>query len=90
MIRGIKQIFGIYDTGHEYWVRTDSIKVPNRYKRTKVGHDKWLHKTAYYFRTGNFESPILLHRDFELIDGFSSMKIAHITGLEKVPVYFVD
>ena len=90
MLRGIKQIFGIYETGHEYWVRTDSIKVPYSYTRTKVGHDKWIHKMSYYFKTGEFESPILLHRDFSLADGFSSMKIAHITGLEKVPVYFVD
>ena len=90
MIRGIKRLFGVYDTGVEYWVMTDNIKVPCKYKRTKVGHDKWIHKMSYYFRTGKFESPILLHRDFSLVDGYSSVKIAHLTGLEKVPVYFVD
>ena len=90
MLRGIKQIFGIYETGYEYWVRTDSIKVPPDYELTEIGQVKWDRKVDYYFRTGKFESPILLHRDFRLVDGYSSVKIAYITGLEKVPVYFVD
>ena len=90
MIRGIKQIFGIYDTGHEYWVRTDSIKVPPDYELTEIGQAKWDHKVDYYLHTGTFESPILLDRGFHMIDGYSSVTIAKVTGLEKVPVYFVD
>ena len=90
MVRWIKSLFGIYEIGYEYWVYTKDIKVPSSYKRTRVGYEKWMRKTGHYFRTGEFESPILLHRDFTLADGFSSMKIAYVTGLEKVPVYFVD
>ena len=45
---------------------------------------------GYWLRTGEFESDILIDRDFNLVDGYSSMKIAHIKGIEKVPVYFVD
>ena len=45
---------------------------------------------GYWLRTGKFESDILIDRDFNLVDGYSSMKIAHLKGIEKVPVYFVD
>lgn len=44
----------------------------------------------YYLRTGEFESPIILDKNFHLVDGFSSIKIAYIKGIDKVPVYFVD
>ena len=90
MLRGLKQIFGIYKTGYEYWVLTDSIKVPPDYELTEIGQVKWDRKVDYYFRTGKFESPILLDRRFHMIDGYSSVTLARVTGLEKVPVYFVD
>ena len=90
MFRFIKSLFGIYETDNEYWVRLDEIKVPYYYKSTKVGHQKWNHKMGYWLRTGEFESKILLHRDFTLADGYSSVKIAYLKGIDKVPVYFVD
>lgn len=90
IIRFVKKIFGIYEQGYEYWVYLKDIKVPEKYKRTKVGKSKWEHKMNYWLKTGKFESPILLHRDFSLADGFSSMKIAYLKNIEKVPVYFVD
>ena len=90
IIRYIKSLFGKYETGYEYWVYTKDIKVPNSYKSTKIGTKKWNHKMGYWLRTGEFESKILIDRDFNLVDGYSSMKIAHLKGIEKVPVYFVD
>ena len=90
IIRYIKSLFGKYESGYEYWVYTKDIKVPNSYKLTKIGTKKWNHKMGYWLRTGEFESDILIDRDFNLIDGYSSMKIAHLKGIEKVPVYFVD
>ena len=51
---------------------------------------KWNHKMSYWLRTGEFESKILLHRDFTLADGYSSVKIAYLKGIDKVPVYFID
>ena len=90
IIKYIKSLFGKYETGYEYLVYTKDIKVPKRYKRTKVGTKKWNHKMGYWLRTGEFESKILIDRDFNLVDGYSSMKIAHLKGIEKVPVYFVD
>ena len=88
--RFVKSLFGVYETDHEYWVRLDQIKVPNRYKSTKVGLEKWNRKMGYWLRTGEFESKILLHRDFTLADGYSSVKIAYLKGIDKVPVYFID
>ena len=90
IIRYIKSLFGKYEHGYEYWVYTKDIKVPKYFKFTKVGTKKWNHKMGYWLRTGEFESKILIDRDFNLIDGYSSVKIAHIKGIDKVPVYFVD
>lgn len=90
IIRFIKKLFGKYETGYEYWVYTKDIKVPTQYKMTKVGKEKWNHKMKYWLKTGEFESPILLHKDFTLADGFSSVKIAYLKGIDKVSAYFVD
>lgn len=89
-IRGIKRLFGKYEIGYEYWVRLDEIKVPYYFKSTRIGLKKWNHKMGYWLRTGEFESKILLHRDFTLADGFSSVKIAYLKHIDKVPVYFID
>ena len=43
----------------------------------------------YWYRTGEFESRIILDMNFNLIDGYSSVRIAEIKGIDKVPVYFV-
>jgi hypothetical protein len=90
MIRWIKSLFGVYEPGYEYWVNFKDIKVPNRYKTTRIGLDKWNRKISYWLRTGNFESPILLDKHFNVIDGYSSVKIAYLKNIEKIPVYFVD
>ena len=90
LIRYIKSLFGKYEPGYEYWVYTKDIKVPTYFKHTKIGTKKWNHKMGYWLRTGEFESDILIDRDFNLVDGYSSMKIAHLKNIEKVPVYFVD
>ncbi len=90
IIRLIRGIFPGYKVGYEYWVNLKEIKVPLRYKRTKIGTAKWNHKMGYWLRTGEFESPIILHRDFTLADGYSSVKIAYLKGIDKVPVYFTD
>lgn len=90
MIRFIKSLFGRYDVGYEYWVKLSDIKVPWHYKQTKIKKKKWLHKLKYWENTGEFESDILIDRNFNLVDGYSSVKIAYLNGLDKVPVYFVE
>ena len=90
IIRYIKSLFGKYEPGYEYWVNLKDIHVPVYYKMTKVGKEKWKRKMGYWLKTGEFESDILIDRDFNLVDGYSSVKIAHHKGIEKVPIYFVD
>lgn len=54
----------------------------------KSKKNKWIRKLNYWRDTGEFESPIIIDRDFNLIDGYSSVKIAYVNEIEKVPVYF--
>lgn len=89
-IRFIKELFGKYEVGYEYWVYTKEIKVNPEWRRTNVGKMKFKKKMQYWYRTGEFESKILLDREFNLLDGYSSVRIAEIKGIDKVPVYFVD
>lgn len=90
IIRLIRQAFGIYETGHEYWVHTEDIHVNPEWRKTPIGRAKFARKVKYWHRTGKFESRILLDRNFNLLDGYSSVRIAEIKGIDKVPAYFVD
>lgn len=89
ILRFIKRIFGRYDTGYEYWVYRKDIKVNPEWRTTKIGQKKFGRKLNYWYKTGKFESKILLDSNFNLIDGYSSVRIAEIKGIDKVPVYFV-
>ena len=90
IIRFIKMLFGKYKTGHEYWVYTKEIKVNPKWRKTRIGNVKFKRKLQYWYCTGEFESKIILDKDFNLLDGYSSVRIAEIKGIEKVPVYFAD
>ncbi len=86
----IKKLFRKYEPGYEYWVYLRDIKVPTYYKRSWIRDSKWKHKLNYWMKTGKFESPIMLHKNFSLADGYSTYKICKIKNIEKVPAYFVD
>ena len=86
----IKRIFGVYETGYEYWVYLKDIKISPEFEKTPPRIKKMGEKWSYYKNTGEFESPIILNRDFVLIDGYTSYIIAKKLEMDKVPVYFVD
>lgn len=90
LLAKIKQMLGIYKPGYEYWVPLRDIKIRDDFARSWIGQKKWTHKREYYLRTGTFESQIVLGKDFLLLDGYSSYKIARWMGLEKVPVIFTS
>lgn len=90
IIRFVKKLFGIYEIRYEYWVNLKDIKVPRYYKCTRIRTNKWNRKIDYWLRTGEFESKIILCKDFTLKDGYSSVKITYLKGIDKVPVYFAD
>lgn len=89
IIRFVKQIFGMYEPGIEYWVRLDEIRISNKFASHDIGKKKMKHKWRYYNATGKFESPILLDHDFVLCDGYSSYLIAKKLQIYKVAVQFV-
>ena len=90
IIRFIKSLFGKYEPGYEYWVYLRDIKISPEFERTPPKFKKMGQKWNYYRNTGEFESPIILNRDFVLIDGYTSYIIAKKSEMDKVPVYFVD
>lgn len=90
IVRFLKMLFRKYELGYEYWIDLKDIKVPKHYKRYNIKQLKWNSKLAYWIETGEFESTILLRRDFTLVDGYSSYLIANKYDLSIVPVYFVD
>ena len=90
IIRYIKSLFGKYELGYEYWVYTKDIKVNSEWRKTKIGQRKFGRKLSYWYKTGEFESKILLDRDFNLVDGYSSVRIAEIKNLSRIPVYFIN
>ena len=86
----LKGLLGIYTSGCEYWVDLKDIDIPINFLRHHPRQEKMEQKWAYYRQTGGFESPILLNRNFELVDGYTSYIIAKTENMHKVPVYFVD
>lgn len=90
LICWIKKLLGIYETGYEYWIPTDQIIITPEFARTRIGTKKWRRKKRYYYRTGEFESQIVLTKDFILLDGYSSYRIAKYVGIDKVPVVFEE
>lgn len=90
LINKIKGLFGKYESGCEYWVDLKDIDIQIDFLRTHPRHEKMERKWDYYRATGEFESPILLNRDFELVNGYTSYLIAKTENMHKVPVYFVD
>lgn len=51
---------------------------------------EWIRKIQYWLETGEFESYILLSKYFTLVNGYSSYKIVKQSGIDIVPVYFVN
>lgn len=92
--RNIRQFFarfGYYGANGEYYVKRTEVRIPPEFRRYPIGRKKWLRKLAYWEEHGEFESKIIVRRrDWMLIDGYSSYRIAEEFNIEKIPVYFVD
>lgn len=88
IILKIKSYFGIYENGYQYMIKRKKIKIPYSYLQSKINKKKWQRKWYIYKTTGEFDSPIIIDRNFNLIDGYSSVKIAYLNNIDKVPVYF--
>jgi hypothetical protein len=92
VLRFAKRLFGKYETGYEYWVKLSDIHIAPHFARSQVGKSKYKRKWQFYHRNGYCESKIVLSKNFELVDGYSSYKILKAAeGIDcKVPVWFVE
>ena len=90
-IRQLFTRFGYYGSKGEYYVKRTEVRIPYEFRRHPIGRKKWERKLAYWKEHGEFESKIIVHRrDWMLLDGYSSYRIAEEYDIEKIPVYFVD
>lgn len=79
-----------YNIDCEYWVNMKDIKIQEDFEKHKPRISKMKQKENWYINIGSFQSPIVLNRDFVLVNGYTSYLIAEKYNLGKVPVYFVD
>ena len=89
-VRFIKTLFGKYETGYQYWVYLDEIKIPEDFKKTPPKFEKLSKKFDYFMERGELQSKIILTKDFTLVDGYTSVIVAEAYGIEKVPVWFIE
>lgn len=75
---------------YEYCVNLSDITIKRDFKLHKPNPIKMYWKRKYYKENRKFESKILLNRDFELVDGYTSYLIAKKESMKYVDVYFVD
>ncbi len=90
-IRFAKRLFGKYETGYEYWVTLNDIHITPQFRWSRIKPAKYKRKWQFYLRNGYCESKIVLNKDFELLNGYSSYKIYRAAEGEdcKVPVWFI-
>lgn len=81
IIKYIKRLFGKYETGYEYRVYIKQIKVNPDWRKTRIGNIKFKRKLRHWYRTGEFESRIILNKEYNLLDGYSSLRIAKLKVL---------
>ena len=81
---------GYYKPGRKYWINIDKVHITDEFAAHKIGKKKMERKLEYYGDTGEFESKVILDKDFTLIDGYSTYRIIDKFGTGKVPVWFED
>ena len=82
-----------YRKSYEYCVNLSDIKIikiKENFKLHNPNPFKMYWKRKYFKENGKFNSKILLDRDFELVDGYTSYLLAKENGMKHVEVYFVD
>lgn len=76
-----------YKTGIEYWIPIGEIKIKNMFLATPPSYFKYRRKPNNFIKYGEL-SPIIIDRNFELVDGYISYLIMKRFSVGKVPVYF--
>ena len=76
-----------YKTNVEYWIPIGEIKIKNMFFATPPSYFKYRRKLNNFIKYGGL-SPIIIDRNFELVDGYISYLIMKRFSVGKVPVYF--
>ncbi len=90
MLEKLLMNVGYYKPVKEYWIDFNQVHITEDFAAKKVGWKKMRHKLEYYGNTGEFESKVVLDRNFTLTDGYSTYRIIEKFGTGKIPVWFKD
>ena len=88
LIRKIKACFGIYEENYLYKVKIKDIIISTEFQLHKPKLRKVLYKRDFYEKYGYFESPIILTKDYKLVDGYISYLILKENNVKYVKVLF--
>lgn len=84
----LKVFFDIdYRSGIEYWIPINEIKIKKEFLVTPPKYRKYICKLNKFVKSGEL-SPIIIDRNFELVDGYISYLIMKRFDVAKIPVYF--
>lgn len=67
-------------------MKIKDIKIPESFKEKQPSWWKMKERWFYYRQTGNLKSDIVVNKDGQLIDGYTSYLIAEADGIKKVQV----
>lgn len=79
---------GYYKPGKEYWIDFSQVHITEEFAAHKIGKKKMERKLEYYGDNGEFQSKVVLDRNFTLTDGYSTYCIIKEFRTGKVPVWF--
>lgn len=90
MFEKAKMSLGYYKPEKEYWIDINKIHITPDFAAHKVGRKKMQLKRNYFKETGEFQSKVVLNKDFVLIDGYSTYCLVKEFNLGKMLVCFAE
>ena len=88
IIDKIRIFFDIdYVSGKEYWISLGEIKIKEEFFAAPPKNWKYESKLRNFIKTGEL-SPIIIDRNYELVDGYCSYLIYKRFNVNKIPVVF--
>lgn len=88
IVEKLRMFFDIdYKSNVEYWIPINEIKIKEEFLATPPNYYKYRMKFNRFVNRGEL-SPIIIDRNFEIIDGYISYLILKSFDVGKVPVYF--
>lgn len=78
------------DKENIYTVYVSEIIVPHEFRLTRPRKAKMDRKRYYYKVNGEFESRIILNKDFVLKDGYTTYLLAKEFGIKKIDIMFEE